>query len=303
MHLGRFILPSVPSTLIASIIEGAMSSNSIYSFSAKTTSISYPWPADITGIERIALSAKGDLQRVLSAFFDRSISIATVYADTYHHLSSDSPAVPLSLPPDSAAIAAASPDLPIVQKRQVHLQCSGRVVCTATSQVRITSPRCAYLNLVEKYAIGQTFAQMQMAPSFELVSVGLGPVNGLPLDMTPSSDVPLDKQRQQLWRRYTLAIPGFECDILEVFPSRDMFVYGTNWLDNKLMDNRLLDDKLTDIKQSDKVTYSPSLKVTYVPHVTTPRTQTSLILFLGLGFLLVIALEISMYFTRNSLRC
>jgi hypothetical protein len=134
---------------------------------------------------------------------------------------------------------------------------------------------------------------MQMAPSFELVAVGLGPVNGLPLDMGSTSDVPLDKQHQQLWRRYTLAIPGFECDILEVFPSRDMFVYGANWLDNELSDNKI----------SEKITYSPSMKVTYMPHAIAPRAQTSLILLLGLGFLLVTALEVSMYFTRSSLRC
>jgi hypothetical protein len=220
-----------------------------------------------------------------SAFFDRPISIATVYSDTYRHVSSNLPAVPLSLPPDSATIAAASPDTPIVQKRQVHLQCSGKVVCTATSQVRITSPRCAHLNLVEKYAIGQTFSQMQMAPSFELVAVGFGPVvDDFPSEKTSLGDIPTNKQHQ-LWRRYILSIPGFECDILEVFPSRDMFVHGTSWLDNK---------------PSDRTMFAQE---SHMQRGTSLNSQTSLTLFLGFSFLLVIALEVSMYFVRSSSTC
>jgi len=257
-----------------------MSSNSIYSFSAKTTSITYPWPPEVTGIERIALSAKGDLQRLLSAFFDRPISIATVYSHTYSHISSDLPPVPLSLPPDAAAIAAVSPNMPILQKRQVHLQCSGKVVCVATSQVRITSPECARLFLVEKYAIGQMFARMEKVPSFELMSVGLGPVvDDFPSEkMSPEGGMQSD-ERYQLWRKYKLHVSDFECEILEVFPTRDMFVGGTSWLDSKLLD---------------KATSLPSTDVVDNP-ATVPKFRTGLVLSLGLAAAsLAIALGVSL---------
>jgi hypothetical protein len=175
--------------------------------------------------------------------------------------------------------------MPILQKRQVHLQCSGKVVCTATSQVRITSPECARLFLVEKYAIGQMFARMEKVPSFELLSVGLGPV----VDEIPSEYTPLVGKGpdEQLWRKYKLLIPDFECEILEVFPARDMFVDGTNWLDNK---------------PSEKATFSPSAGGTYVP-AATAEAQMNLAPFLGLSCLLVIALEVTMYFARGSFMC
>jgi hypothetical protein len=36
--------------------------------------------------------------------------------------------------------------------------------------------------------------------------------------------------KRVLWRRYTLSTEGFLCDIVEVFPDRDMFVQGERWL-------------------------------------------------------------------------
>ena len=33
-----------------------------------------------------------------------------------------------------------------------------------------------------------------------------------------------------MWRRYTLSIDGFIADIVEVFPDRDMFIRGEEWL-------------------------------------------------------------------------
>lgn len=227
-------------------------------------------------------------EQYTSAFFDRPITIATVYSNTYRHISSDLPAVFLSLPPDSATIAAASLDKPLLQKRQVHLQCSGKTVCIATSQVRITSPECARLFLVEKYAIGQMFARMEKVPSFELVSVGIGPV----IDDTASETTPLDNvldesEHEQLWRKYKLHIPDFECEILEVFPAREMFVEGTSWLDGTRLNGT-----------------SPSvLRRTSTATPATPKFQANLMLFLGLGFVFMTTLEASRYLTYGSRIC
>jgi hypothetical protein len=139
------------------------------------------------------------------------------------------------------------------------------------------------LFLVEKYAIGQMFARMEKVPSFELLSVGLGPVVDELSENTPLVDKVPDEQRQQLWRKYKLHIHDFECEILEVFPARDMFVDGTNWLDDK---------------PSERITFSPSAGGTYVP-IGTPRSQTDSISFVGMSCLLVIALEVARYFTRG----
>jgi hypothetical protein len=123
-----------------------------------------------------------------------------------------------------------SVEQPITQDRQVQLQCDDKTVCVATSHVRITSARAAELFLVEKFAIGQMFKKLQLQPMFELLEVGFG--------VPPASDGKTEKDSgrlgedgdRRLWRKYKLAVPEFDCEILEEFPSRDMFIFGDSWL-------------------------------------------------------------------------
>jgi len=200
-------------------------SSRIDQFNAKTTSVNYPWPKEVTGIERIVLAAQGDLQRVLSAFFATPVVVSLIYSQTSRQ-SSPSCLPEIVYQPTPLLIASASPTSPITQTRQVHLQCTGKTVCIATSTVRISSPEVAHLFLQEKYAIGQMFRRMGKVPAFDLVAVGLGDVT------EKESDEKDDKTKQaQLWRKYTLNIPDFECEILEVFLDRQMFVDGKRWLD------------------------------------------------------------------------
>ncbi|KAJ7668329.1 hypothetical protein B0H17DRAFT_949912, partial [Mycena rosella] len=187
--------------------------------------IQFSWPQELTGLERVALSAQGDLQRVLSAFFARPIVLALIYSHTYTKRPDDT-LVPLLLP-NPSTISSVSPEFPIVQHRQVHLQCSGKVVCAATSTVKILSPRCAHLFLEEKYGIGQLFSKLEVTPSFELLGVGIGGQDDM---------ISVEKGHESgphLWRKYRLSVPEIECEILEVFASRDMFVRGQSWLDDQ----------------------------------------------------------------------
>lgn len=254
------------------------------SYNAKTTSISYPWPAEVNGIERIALSAQGDLQRVLSAFFARPIVIALVYSHTMRQESLQSAFEPIHNPSPSI-IASASPESPIVQTRQVHLQCAGKIVCTATSTVRITSPECAHLFLQEKYAIGQMFRRLEKVPAFELLSVGLGAVKDNEKQTSSSFAVDGDTA-SQLWRKYTLVIPHFECEILEVFPSREMFLGGDKWLTGADGDLQHVPDVLSAAKTDD--TWSSNSALRFV---------------LAGGSLLMIVFEIAMYTRGRSGFC
>ncbi|KAG1752699.1 uncharacterized protein EDB91DRAFT_1044297, partial [Suillus paluster] len=153
-------------------------------------------PEDTSGLERIMLAAQGDLQRLLSSFFARPIFIELVYAN------------------GSPRLRPASSEHPITQSRQVHLVCASRVVCTATSTVTITNPDFERLFLDDKFPIGQTFRKMQRNPQFTLLDVQTQVVCG----------------KRELRRTYTLETEGFLCEILEVFPDRDMFVRGEVWL-------------------------------------------------------------------------
>lgn len=62
------------------------------------------------------------------------------------------------------------------------------------------------------------FRKKQTPPQFALLECGSNTEDG----------------RRVLWRRYTLSMEGFECDITEVFPDRDMFVLGEQWLGRDL---------------------------------------------------------------------
>ena len=114
----------------------------------------------------------------------------------------------------SPRLRPASPEHPITQTRQVHLLCANRVVCVATSIVTITSPESERLFLDDKFPIGQTFRQLRRNPQFTLLNVETLTVRG----------------RRELRRTYTLETEGFRTEILEVFPDRDMFSRGEDWL-------------------------------------------------------------------------
>ncbi|KAG7444450.1 uncharacterized protein BT62DRAFT_995440 [Guyanagaster necrorhizus] len=192
-----------------------------YTFNSSGTSINYSWPEGLTGLERIALASQGDLQRVLSAFFARSIQIVLVYSHTQLTLSPDLPKVTLELP-NPQVLDSVSPEHPITQTRKVLLRCAGKTVCTATSTIHMKSPRAAHLVLIDKYPIGQTFLMLGRQPDFELLSVEFGRFT--------DKEEEEDAEGEQLWRKYRLSVESFEAEILEVFPSRDMFSRGTDWL-------------------------------------------------------------------------
>jgi hypothetical protein len=50
------------------------------------------------------------------------------------------------------------------------------------------------------------FRQMNCTPDFALLEVGVEPIG--------------NSAREKLWRRYTLSMEGFECEITEVFDRR-----------------------------------------------------------------------------------
>ncbi|OSD02779.1 hypothetical protein PYCCODRAFT_1366858 [Trametes coccinea BRFM310] len=169
-------------------------------YTGASTSIEIDCPEDVTGLERIMLVAQGDLQRLLSAFFARTITIECIYSRT------------------GPRGSGASSQNPISQARQVHLKCGTRILCIATSSVTVTSAECEKLLLDEKFALGQIFRHLRRYPEFSLLSVGAQIVDG----------------KRELRRTYRLETQGISCEILEVFPDRDMFSLGEAWLDSEI---------------------------------------------------------------------
>jgi hypothetical protein len=164
-----------------------------------------------------------------SAFFAQPITVALLYSQTSSYNFQDVSPVPLTRP-NHAIIDNVSPSRPLVQTRRVNLICASRIVCTATSTVRITCPTSARLFIGEKYAIGQVFRELGKVPRFDLIAVGIG---GSIVGEEDKLAVFADMKRHELWRKYKVDCEGFECEILEVFPTREMFTRGNTWLDEQ----------------------------------------------------------------------
>ncbi|KAG8998019.1 hypothetical protein FRB94_010774 [Tulasnella sp. JGI-2019a] len=160
-------------------------------FSAMETSFDFPWPKSITGLERITLTSPGNLQRTLSVYFGKPITVEQTWQI-----------------PASGAIESASPEHPITKVREVTLSIEGKAVCLCISNITMTTPRAARLFLEEKHAVDQMYRMLGRNPEFTLVNVGI--------DENISGG-------QQLWRSYKLATEGFECEIREIFPDRRIF--------------------------------------------------------------------------------
>ncbi|KAG8837112.1 hypothetical protein FRC20_004050 [Serendipita sp. 405] len=158
-----------------------------------------------------------------SAFFNVPITVKRVY---------------VSPTPEPRHIP--TPSNPIVQNRRVHLLTAPlslrdsdaaswdparppqqRVACVATSVVRITSEQAARHFLDERYAIGQVFRILGRVANFQLLEVTVGQGNGAIGNLG----------KEYLRRKYLLKTEGFECEIQEVFPDREMFsVNNQEWL-------------------------------------------------------------------------
>ncbi|KAG0244596.1 hypothetical protein BGX31_008860 [Mortierella sp. GBA43] len=138
-------------------------------------------PAGFTGFERILLTANGNLQRLISAYFNKTVTVNIL----------ENEQMPLDANEDPAVIARF--------QREVNLLCNDKIVCNAKSQVRIKDQEVYDLVVKKGVGIGQIFRYLDRLPSFELHGLG--------------------RTQKTFWREYSLQIPGVDCRLLEVLPS------------------------------------------------------------------------------------
>lgn len=101
---------------------------------------------------------------------------------------------------------------PWTQSRQVQLKSGTRVLCNATGFVTITSPLWARMWASvpsDKVTLPGLFALLGTVPEFTLLGISA--------------------RGSEIRRTYRVAADGVECEVLEVFPDRDMFNAGENW--------------------------------------------------------------------------
>jgi chorismate-pyruvate lyase len=132
----------------------------------------------LTPLERIALTANGNLQRIFSSYYDAPVHILVQRCERQQQ----------QQPHDEAA----------VWHRQVLLTVHSQIFCTASSIITVQDPRCIQLVETGKVGIGQLFRHLDKLPSFELLDVGRSNEGGM-------------------WRQYCLACKELTCHITETF--------------------------------------------------------------------------------------
>jgi len=148
-------------------------------------------PESFSPLERVALSAEGDLQRIISSYHNSAVTVRIKRC--------------LEIEPG-------------VFDREVDLSVMGHVFCTATSSLSARTPECAHLLREKSVGLGQLFRHLRVYPTFRLLDVGRTEVED-----GEERDVEGLREREGdggFWRVYELDCPGMiNCRILERFSS------------------------------------------------------------------------------------
>lgn len=110
---------------------------------------------NLSPLDRIALTANGNMQRIVSSFYDSPVH---VYVEKCKQRDSTTEAV---------------------WDRTVHLSVFNQVFCKATSVITIHSLECIELVQSEAIGIGQLFRQLDKLPTFALLDAGRTREGGL----------------------------------------------------------------------------------------------------------------------------
>lgn len=140
-----------------------------------TTSIALP--STFTPLQRILLTANGNLQLLLSSFHNSPVTIKILKNILINDLYYD---------------------------RCVGIECVGRLMCTAYSKVFTKTEKAKELVVSGKVGIGQLFRYLKVLPEFELIGCGLLENKAMNIKLG-------------FWRRYVLSSEDIKCEIYEEF--------------------------------------------------------------------------------------
>jgi hypothetical protein len=129
-------------------------------------------------LDRMALTANGNLQRLVSSYYDAPVSVVV----------------------DSCELQSSSRNksTPKTWNRIVHLQVHGQTFCVATSEITVYDPLCEELVESGQVGLGQLFRYLDLLPTFELNDASPKPKGGF-------------------WRDYFLRSDALMCRIHEDF--------------------------------------------------------------------------------------
>eukprot|EP01036_Dinobryon_divergens_P029151 gene29151-38214_t len=187
-----------------------------------------------SSLERIVLTANGNLQRILSAYYGSPISVEIPLCQL---LSTSSTKAPTNSSKDSSHGDLSSVSIRSYS-REAHLLVCGKVVCVARGQIDLFSSECVEAIEGKNIGIGQLFRYLGVLPTFTLLAVGRDNSTDLiggsassweQLDSIYSADSssyslpsPLPSfspspSSSSLYREYELECPQMKCRFTEIF--------------------------------------------------------------------------------------
>ncbi|KAI9320218.1 hypothetical protein BX666DRAFT_1388636 [Dichotomocladium elegans] len=155
-------------------------------------------PEDFSPVERMVLQTAGNLQRLLSAFFNVESRVQVLSNEEFFQYPYSPPS-----PPDADDVMHVTQKKQAKFKRRIRTFFGERYGYQADSVVEVSDPRALELLTRAHFGLAQLFSHLQQTPQFRLHAVGRhGHVAGC-----------------SFWRDYTLHVPGvIDCYIRESFP-------------------------------------------------------------------------------------
>ncbi|KAL5036098.1 hypothetical protein RTP6_003700 [Batrachochytrium dendrobatidis] len=105
---------------------------------------------DYTPLERILLTANGNLQRILSSYFNAKVTVEILRNEVVQDT-------------DNKEI--------MLFDREVDIHCLGKICCNAKSSITLSSPKYIEMIKSNQVGIGQLFRYVNILPEFELLMV------------------------------------------------------------------------------------------------------------------------------------
>jgi chorismate-pyruvate lyase len=143
-------------------------------------------------LDRMLLTANGNLQRLVSSYYDAPVAVVVDAQQQQQQYSSDSNTDISQGSTNTTSVA--------VWNRVVRLMVHNTTFCTATSTIQVHNDNCQRLVASGRVGLGQLFRYLNVLPEFALLGAGIGEATGT-----------------GLWREYTLHCPELTCTIREEF--------------------------------------------------------------------------------------
>lgn len=144
-------------------------------------------------LDRMALTANGNLQRLVSSYYDAPVEVLVDYCHPAEDPVDDLKTFSISLPNEMKE--------PRRWDRLVRLSVHNQTFCRAHSIITVYDPLCQKLVESGEVGLGQLFRHLDILPEFELHNAGPYPA----------------RSGGGFWREYTLKCAELSCDIHESF--------------------------------------------------------------------------------------